>query len=224
MRRLLATTMALGLVITAMNFTGIFAVFTDRATTGTNTEETGQQPRTADLLIAVDEFGNCTGATFSDNLETGLFDVSGLVPGGTADQVTSICLKNVGTATLTLTTSAIDVVETETACTGDEAAAGDATCGTAGVGDGELGLVLFTELGQKDCATGANIGDFVQSTVEDLAATPGDLGTIAPGAVACVFVDTILPAAGVLGNTSDGLQQAQTDKIEWRYAFDGTAS
>jgi hypothetical protein len=223
MRRLLTVTMALGLVITAMNFTGIFAIFTDRATTGTNSEESGVQPRIADLLIADSGNSDCTDAVFTDDLETGLFDVSDIVPGGAADQVARICLKNAGTATLTVTTTAIDLVETETGCTGDEAAAGDLTCGTEGIGDGELGSVLITELGIFDCTEGFDIGDFVRASVEDLAASPHALGTIEPGAVACVFVDTVFAMPGVFA-TSDEVQQAQSDKVTWRYAFDGTAS
>ena len=222
MRRLLTVTMALGLVITAMNFTGIFAVFTDRATTGTNSEESGAQPRIADLQIAKDEFGNCTGATFSDDLETGLFNATGLVPGNDSVVFSPFCLKNVGTAQLTVTVSAIDVVETETGCTGDEADAGDATCGTDGVGDGELGDVLTAEMVIQDCE-GFNVGDVVRDSVEGLAATPTVLGTIEPGAVACIYANTFITNPGVV-YTPEQLQQAQSDKVEWRFAFDGAAS
>lgn len=222
MRRLLATTMALGLVITAMNFTGIFAVFRDRATTGANTEESGEQPRTADLLIAIDNFGWCANDPFADDLEAGLFDVGGLVP-GTSEQA-RICLKNVGTAALALTGSTIDVIETETDCTGDEEAAGDATCGTANIGDGELGTVLFTDIGRVDCATGGGTGDLARASVADLATTPGGLGTVDPGAQACFVISTYIPNPGVLGVTSDALQQAQSDRIQWRFAFDGAAT
>ena len=81
MRRLLATTMALGLVITAMNFTGIFAVFTDRATTGTNSLESGELARVAHLQIDDAAAGDCNDAVFKDDLTTGLFYASGLLPG-----------------------------------------------------------------------------------------------------------------------------------------------
>ena len=223
MRRLLATTMALGLVITAMNFTGIFAVFTDRATTGTNTAQSGQQPRTADLQIGTTESTNCTGAVYSDDLETGIWDLSDLVPGPDYD-TTMICLKNVGTAELALTVTAIDVVETETDCTGDEAAAGDTSCGNIGTtGEGELGFVLITSLVQTDCVTGINISDPFTGSIEDLAGGTNSVGTVAPGAVACIYTTWSMSEAGPFA-TSEVLQQAQTDKVQWRYAFDGTAS
>jgi hypothetical protein len=220
MRRLLTVTMALGLVISAMSFTGIYAVFTDRATTGTNTAESGEQPRTADLLIGTTESTNCTGAVYTEDLATGIWDASDLVPGPDYD-TTMICLKNVGTATLTLTVTANDVVETETGCTGDEAQAGDTTCGTAGVGDGELGGVLSLSLVQTDCTIGTNVSDIIQGSLEDIAAAPGSLGTVDPGTVACIYTTISLPT-GI--STSEELQQAQTDKVTWRYAFDGTAS
>jgi hypothetical protein len=223
MRRLLASTMTLGLVITAMGFTGIFAEFTDRTTTGTNTEESGEQSRTADLQIAIDDFGDCSAATFTENLETGLFDVTGLVPGATSFQSKYICLRNAGTAALALTVSAMDVVETETGCTGDEQAAGDATCGTAGIGDGELGSVLILDIQRYDCVGGTTVA-VVRTTVADLDATPGEMGTIEAGGDACLHVQTYIPNPGVSEDfTSEALQQAQSDKIQWRIAFDGTA-
>jgi hypothetical protein len=222
MRRLLTVTMALGLVISAMSFTGIFAVFTDRASTGTNTAESGEQPRTADLLIGTTESTNCVGAVYSDDLATGIWDLSDLVPGPDYDS-TMICLKNIGTAELTLTVTAIDVVETETGCTGDEAAAGDATCGTAGLGDGELGSVLITSLVQSNCLTGVNVSDSFSGSIQDLAGGANAVGTVAPGEVACIYTTWAMPEAGPFA-TSDELQQAQSDKVTWRYAFDGTAS
>ena len=122
-----------------------------------------------------------------------------------------------------MTVSTIDVVETETGCTGDEAAAGDTTCGTENVGDGELGTVLLTQISFFECIEGTDIGGVVTETIEDLAGTPGSLATIQPGEVACVSLSAIYPTQGGFA-TADQLQQIQSDKVEWRFAFDGTAS
>lgn len=224
MRRLLTTTMALGLVVTAMGFSGIYAVFTDRASTGTNSVDSGEQPRAADLQIGAAVQPDCSDATFTDNLLTGIFDLSDVLPGSDSTQHFKLCVKNVGTAGLFLTVAATDVVETETDCTGDEAAAGDLTCGTPDIGDGELGTVLTTQIVPYDCETFFDIpGVLVTSSIADLATTPGEFGSIAAGDTFCLDVIIFMPTAGAYA-TSDEVQQAQTDKVEWRYAFDGTAS
>ena len=229
-RRLLAATMALGLVVTAMGFTGIYAVFSDRATTGLNSAESGTQPKVADLKMAtVLAFGFCNGATYSDDLATGIIDVTDLQPEDGGSQFVWLCLKNVGTATLALTTSVIDLVETETGCTGDEAAAGDTTCGIApvgggtGIGDGELGTVLNAQVLPFDCVTEDQLPNGVVQSLETLASTPGSLGTLAPNAIACLRVSVYIPGPG--GDlTVEALQRAQSDKAQWRFAFDGTAA
>ena len=222
MRRLLATTMALGLVITAMGFTGIFAVFTDRATTGTNSAESGEQPRTADLQLGTSVQGDCSDTTYAENLVTGVIDVSDMQPGD-GPQVRYLCLKNVGTGRLTLTVSAIDVANTETGCTGDEEASGDATCGTSEVGDGELGSVLIAGVVPVDCTTDDVLPNVVHQVLDSLT-TPAALGAgLDPGDELCIRTAVTLPPIGP-DASSDQLQQAQSDKVEWRYAFDGTAS
>lgn len=223
MRRLLTVTMALGLVITAMNFTGIFAVFTDRATTGSNDADSGTLQATADLQIGVTESSQCTGAEYSEDLITGVVSESGLTPGSAASDVLFICLKNVGVAPLGLTVSAIDVVETELDCTGDESGY-DLTCGTPDLGDGELGSVLRGQLNRYDCVTGDGPAPQMEETIQDLATTPGSLGTLDPGAVACIRSLVRFPDLGSGWFTAEEAQAAQSDKVEWRYAFDGTAS
>lgn len=219
-RRLLTTTMALGLVITGMGFTGIYAVFTDRATTGTNSAESGPQARIADLTVATTVTQDCTDGTFTDDLVSGIIAASELQPRG-GSTFTVMCLRNAGTATLNLTLSAIDVVETETACTGDEESAGDLTCGTAGIGDGELGAALIVVASRLDCVTQAT-DVAISPAFSAMAAIPEAFGTLAPGATACVWLRVQMAAEGEVGTTLADIQQAQTDKVEWRFAFDGT--
>ncbi|HEX2626739.1 MAG TPA: hypothetical protein VHL56_07510 [Candidatus Limnocylindrales bacterium] len=224
MRRLLTVTMALGLVITAMNFTGIFAVFTDRATTGTNSAESGAQARVADLQIAtpLPGTGNCDGAAYVDDLETGVVSTTDLQPGG-ASGFMALCVRNHGSAALDLSVKAIDVEDTETGCTGDEAAAGDATCGTAAVGDGELSGVLLGNVGRIDCATQASVVA-ISPLFSSLASDGAAIGTLDPGEAACIYVSVQMLVAGQAGATLADIQQAQSDKVEWKYAFDGAPS
>jgi hypothetical protein len=224
-RRLLATTMALGLVITAMGFTGIYAVFQDTATTGTNHADSGTQPSVADLVIAdggTDMAPACAGVPYDDDLTTGIFNASNLQPGG-GSGFAWICLQNVGTAELALTTSTIDVTETETGCTGDESDAGDASCGTAGVGDGELGTVLAAHLQRFDCNLPSGATDQVDATIESLTIPGSSLGSLPAGAVACLLVNVTMFGVGP-DATAEELQRAQSDQVEWRFAFDGVAS
>lgn len=216
-------TMGLGLVVSAMGFTGIYAVFTDRATTGTNTAQSGTQPRAADLKIALVEDQFCTNPTFTDDLTTDLLNVADLQPDFNVPQIEWLCLKNVGTSSLAVTVSAIDVVETEVGCTGDEEASGDATCGTAGIGDGELGTVLNAQVFQFDCVTEAQETS-VLATVVSLAGTPGSLGALASNELMCLRIGVTMPGPGGEPFTSDALQRGQSDKVQWRFAFDGTAS
>jgi len=219
MRRLLATTMALGLVITAMNFTGIFAVFTDRATTGTNSAESGPQARIADLQVSTTVTFDCSDAAWVDDLVTGVMAATDLQPGDNSGQ-SVVCLKNAGTSDLYITLSTIDVVDTETDCTGDEAAAGDTTCGT-GEFQGELVPALIASASRLDCDTSESqlsIGGAFQALVD----TPTAIGTLAAGEITCVWLSVQMAVPGQIGSTAESIQQAQTDRVEWRYAFDGT--
>ncbi|MEO8274102.1 MAG: hypothetical protein ABI620_08545 [Chloroflexota bacterium] len=218
-RRLLATTMGLGLIVTAMGFTGIYAVFTDRATTGTNSAESAPQAKIADLKIATTITQDCTDGTYTDDLVSGIIAATDLQPGG-GTGFTVMCLRNAGSAALDITMSAIDVVDTETDCTGDEVAAGDTTCGT-GESQGELAPTLIVVASRLDCVTSAT--DLaIGPSLSAMAASPQAFGSLGPGETACVWVRIQMAAAGQTGTTLESIQQAQTDKVEWRFAFDGT--
>ena len=221
-RRMLAMTMGLGLVVTAMGFSGIYAVFTDRATTGTNSAESGSQGRIADLKIATTSSGDCIDGSFTDDLATGIITVADVQPGD-GSSFTTACLRNDGSAELDLAITAIDLVDTETGCTGDEAASGDETCGTAGIGDGELAAALVVAISRLDCQ--AQTSDLVATaTLPSLAASPVSLQTLAPGETACIPLRVQMLVSGQAGFTLEDIQKAQSDKVEWRFAFDGTAS
>lgn len=211
-RRSAMAVMALGAVVTLLGGTGIFAVFSDRATTGTNSVESGALPRAADVQIALYSSGECQ--TFSEDLTTGLFDASGVQEGYGVSS--PLCVKSVGSADVALSMTVIDLTDSETGCTGDEAAAGDATCGS---GVGELSSALSVGVFRFDCETGAGSipeRDWLNaSTTKNVA-----LGPVQPGEVACVAADV-----GYGHNVPELTQQvAQSDRATWRFAFDGATA
>src|SRR5919112_3164479 len=127
-RPLLGSLMVLGLVTTAVGGMGVFAPFTDRATTGLNTVSSGERPKAADLKLAfpVAGYTDCATATYGDNLTTAGIVASNVQPGYNDGRF--FCVKNAGSASLTVSASVIDVTDVDNACTGDEAAV-DTTCG-----------------------------------------------------------------------------------------------
>ena len=236
-KKLLVATMVLGTVISLMGAAGIFAVFTDRATTGTNTVTSGERARAAELRIATGSLlgGVMVCSPFTDDLVTGVFTVSNFQPGSAQPIAgafpTVICLKNAGSGTLSLSGTVIDLVDVDIDCTGDEAAAGDSTCGPlpgGAVNQGELAHLLqvsFTPLGCEG-TTGDPSGPTTTMPLDPgypvsagLTPWPYAGGSLAPGGTACVSIQVAYP-----GGTSEAqAQAAQTDQVTWRFAFDGTA-
>lgn len=223
-RPLLTSIAALGGVITLASTTGVFAVFTDRATTGTNTFATKGLPRAADLQlangdIAIDDTTgvwtvNC--GTYSDNLSTGLVTMTDAVPldGFSTDFV---CVKNTGSQTVDVTTSAIDITDEDTDCTGDEPTVDD-TCGLdhqlTGFPPkaGELSPFLHVTLIVAPCDNGNQGGHGIGTLPE---ATNATVATLAPGETKCVRYSVTYSA------TEAEAQIAQSDTTTWRFAFDG---
>jgi predicted ribosomally synthesized peptide with SipW-like signal peptide len=217
-RALLTSIAALGGVITLASTTGVFAVFTDRATTGTNSFATKDLPRAADLQIAAGSAGtnwSVSCGTYSDDLQTGLVSVSNVTANQTSDSG-FVCLKNAGSATVDVTTSAIDLTDLDTDCTGDEAAV-DTTCGidpTPGTPQaGELSPLITLSLTTADCSN-VNQGGRGLGALPDL--TDASVASMAPDDVLCVgFTIRYLP-------TDAQAQAAQSDTATWKFAFDGT--
>ena len=224
-RPLLTSIAALGSVITLASTTGVFAVFTDRATTGTNTFATKGLPRAADLQLAdgtisVDETTNVwtvSCGTYSDNLSTSLVTLSNAVPNDSF-ATDFVCVKNAGSQTVNVAASTIDVTDEDTDCTGDEAVV-DTTCGVA-TGqpagspgqEGELSPLLKVTAFHADCSD-ANQGGVLIGTVPNAAV---GVASLAPGDSVCVrFSIDYSP-------TEAEAQIAQSDTATWRFAFDGT--
>jgi hypothetical protein len=211
----LLSVIALGAVVTLMGAAGIFAVFTDRATTGTNTVSSGERPRAADLKIAVANQTLSDCQNFTDDLATGLVSMSNAQPGSGASKY--VCLRNAGASSLIVSLSALDLTNSEDGCTGDEQAAGDQTCGT---GEGELGNELYVYANQIPCEGGVG-SPTVSNWLSSLAGGQTlALGTLSPNEQGCYYIETAYP-----GNTPDGdAQKAQSDTATWRFAFDATTS
>jgi predicted ribosomally synthesized peptide with SipW-like signal peptide len=236
-RQTLRITIVLGMLVTLLGGTGIFATFTDRATAGDNTVTSGERPRVADLKIAAFDPALFPAGTtacmpgtvdFTDDTTTGQFSAASIQPG---DQlpVATLCLQNAGSGNLDITASAIDLVDTDVACTGDELAAGDTTCGvdeTTGLPQaGELSSVLHVRIDRVDCSdAGTILGSSSETALEfyttqllhlDLTPTPGPLTA---QEIACLAVRVWYPTT-----TDTDAQIAQSDSSTWKFAFDATA-
>jgi hypothetical protein len=208
--------MVVGAVVTAVGGTGIWAVFSDRATQGTNTIESGSQPRVADLQVGEFVGEACSG--LSDDLATALWSVSSMQPGDVV--VRNICLKSNGAAAVSVRLAAIDIVEGDAQCTGDEQIV-DPACG-GGPGQGQLANAL-----QVEYATDMNC-DGIIGTLGDQVGVLGTLGVgssfavlspvsgLAAGFTMCVQLAVRYPSE----TSVDLVQAAQTDSVSWKFAFD----
>jgi predicted ribosomally synthesized peptide with SipW-like signal peptide len=213
-RPLLVSLMLLGLVVTGIGGMGVFAPFTDRATTGVNEVTSGERPRAADLKLAwsVDSIFDCDIETYTDNSTTPGHDAVDVQPG--FRDIQSFCLRNDGSSTLNVQLAVIDRADVDIACTGDESAAGDATCGANATG--ELSNVLAAYVVLVDCTAGNGP---VPTFMGMLAADPStSLGTLAPGQTICGSIESAYPQ----NRTDEDELIAQSDRVTWKYAFDGS--
>ena len=223
-RRLLVSLMALGAIVTLVGAGGIFATFTDRATTGSSTVSSGVRASAAHLLISRFNGGACEPPV--EDLQTDLFTLNDVQPtGGLAQE--SICLANAGSASLDISATVIDLLDTEAGCTGDEAAAGDTTCGP-GATLGELSSVIAVVIAQVTCDNTEQVipGSGVSGTLSALSSGPGTIGGaplglgLLPGESKCLRLAISYP----IGTPDTEVQVAQTDQVTWRFAFDGTTT
>lgn len=219
-RRLPASLMGLGLIMTLAGGAGVFAVFSDRATTGTNSITSGPRGQAVDLQIAPATVaaGVWDCGDFVDDLHAGLFSVTDAQPGGSWDS--TFCLRNEGSVGVYLLATVVDRSDSETDCTGDEAVV-DTTCGT---GQGELGYVLRVRFERQDCATSEPKAasdhpflDFIGDSVMIEGGSPQGLN---PGDTACFGVTLTYPDDP--GLPEEIAQVAQTDELVWRFAFIGS--
>jgi predicted ribosomally synthesized peptide with SipW-like signal peptide len=234
-RQTLRITIVLGMLVTLLGGTGIFATFSDRATAGDNSVSTGERAKAADLKIAADDpsqrpagQGLCLPAStpFSDDTTTAQFTAGAIQPGDHL-QPAYLCLRNAGTGALTVNASVLDLVDADTDCTGDEAAAGDATCGldqtTGQPQDGELSPLLLIDIRTIDCSDpGTTIGTsehtLSQYGAQPIQFTAGAAGfVLAPNTIACLQLEASYPTP-----TETEAQLAQSDRATWKFIFQGT--
>lgn len=213
---LLLSVMVAGSVLSLVGMTGVFAPFTDQAQTGTSTPErveSADRPPEADIKVGSFQAGVC--GNFADNTLTGLIDRTD-VPQSSNTFGQLYCVQNAGSSPITVTVKPVNIVETETGCTGNEDQV-DATC-TDGVG--ELGAVLqwapSTDAIASNCVAKNAAGSFPQ--LNDPAGAPTyTIGVLAPGEVVCLGNDFTYPA----GN-SNALIASQSDQVTFRFQFDAT--
>lgn len=218
-RRSLLTIAGLGSVVTLLGLAGLIAPFTDRATTGANSIESGARAKEVDLQLASFEQNPTPQpcGSFSDDLTTGLLSASNVQPNQISGptEATGVCVKNVGSSTVSVGFTALDLSDVDTECTGDEPAV-DASCGNGGAG--ELSPQLNVGFAVKECVTGVPSSSVAQRLSVLTTTPPVALVVLVPGQVACLGPSWRYdPVAGDL----DGTTEAQTDQATWRFAFDG---
>ena len=214
----LLSVVVVGAIVTTVGGTGIFAVFTDRATQGPNTFVSGPQAGAADLQIA--DWGPLGCAEWQEHLATGLWDATNIQPGDTTTR--QLCLKNNGAAAATVTFTTLDLVQSDVECTGDEASV-DPSCALPGQ-IGELaGLLEVHYRVDADCDTTFEAGEVEGSGVlSTLGATPTTLTTAtgaAPGSTMCLSISVVYPSTTSL----NAAQASQSDSVTWKFAFDAVA-
>jgi predicted ribosomally synthesized peptide with SipW-like signal peptide len=230
-RQTLRIVVVLGMLITLLGGTGVFASFTDRASAGTDSVTSGSRPKSADLRIEPAELNGgvvecgIAGAIpwQEDNTATAQFSLSDVQPGSQLGG-SYVCLKNVGSASLTLTASALGLTDLDTDCTGDEAASGDTTCGLDAIGmpqAGELSPLLTVLLDRVVCDSPTM--PFANNQPVALDAYTGiDFagGPLAADDIACIAIQLAYPTPA----SDVDAQIAQSDQVTWVFAFDGSAS
>lgn len=210
-RPVLLSVMAAGTVISLVSMTGIFAVFSDRATTGTNSLETGALAKAVDIQVAEFTAGSIGGTcgTFTDDSTSPLLTVDSVQPSATPLRGPTFCVKNAGSLAATVMENLIDVADVEVDCTGDEATV-DTSCGGSGVGEVAQSLQLQTWWG--DCAGGAGAGPMhaFNSHFEGRLFQPGE--------TKCLYHEFLYNPTG------DAAIAGQSDRLTWRFAYDGESS
>jgi hypothetical protein len=166
------------------------------------------RPRRVDLDVALRVDGRC--GQYGEDLPS-MVSASGLEPGASTGTVT-VCARSKGADDTRLTLGVTELVETDVACTGDEAAV-DPTCGSDQVG--ELGANLTVTVAvQPRCKGGFGAARTLRFA--ELAAGAVVLAPVMKQhQVDCVAVSLAYATAPL-----DAVARAQTDRVRWRYAFD----
>ncbi|MGZ8781972.1 MAG: hypothetical protein ACXWZB_00565 [Gaiellaceae bacterium] len=215
-RSALITAVVLGTLVCLLGGTVLYSALQDTARTGTNSVDSAALTASADIQLARGTFnaGNVDCGTFSEDLTSGLYTVTGVSPGYSALSE-FVCIKNVGSQQVTLSALADELTDVDFACTGDEALHGDTTCG----GDlaGELSNVLRVEYSTVTCQNTGGSGS--SPFLKDNATIPHALGTLAAAATGCYSARILYPSTTV----GTAVQTAQSDRATWRFKFTAQA-
>ena len=209
----------IGAIVSTVGGTGIFAVFTDRATQGPNTIESGPRPKAADIQIGSFVGGTCT--SLQDHMTTAIWSVTNRQPGESSNH--NFCVTNNGSAAATVTLTTLDLVESDPQCTGDEQAV-DPSCG-GGAGQGQLASRLVVGFDtDRDCDLSfGEAGDLGGSQgLSTLAGNPAaitSIGGLSAGSTTCLQVRVTYPSSTSLND----VLAAQSDSVTWKFAFDAVA-
>jgi len=225
-RRYLISLSIMGLIVSVLGSTGLFAALTDSARTGTNNLDAAPLAGSAELKIQAgvvpppDPTGpppttvTCALGGWVDDLTTGGFVANNVGPGFDSG-VSYYCLQNAGSQTVSLAGTIDSLLDIDIVCTGDEALYNDLTCGNQL--EGELKNVIEVMWSSVNCFD-INQGSTTGIGIEGNVGAPVDLGSIAPGQIRCFGLRAIYSSA----NPPDAIQRAQSDHLSWRFKFTGT--
>ena len=137
-RQSLRIVIVLGILVTIVGGTGIFANITDRATAGPNDIQSAARSGEADLKIEPGNWNqlnvDCPVADLSgfvhDDTDVGQFAFTASNPGDSYDG--AVCIKNAALAPVDITATVIDLADLDVACGWSELP--DLTCGLDGTG------------------------------------------------------------------------------------------
>ena len=214
-RSVLLSWLVVGAALSLISGTGLFASLSDTARTGTNVVDTQALQGSADLKIATASYTDpgvgCEG--FSDDLTSPLIEFTNQVPGAFNQDGYYYCLQNAGSQTVNLTATAVEVTDTELACTGDEDLY-DTSCSVPDVG--ELSSVVRISFYGVNCVDGTDdTPPNAQDTVAHMASVPVTFGTLSPATTRC------FRSAVFTNGPPNVVQASQTDRVTWRFAFTG---
>lgn len=215
-RKLLISVLALGLAVSGAQLSGVFAAFTDEAKTGTNTVTTAALARAVDVRLAkasASPDGDCAtvpDAAYADNLTSG-FSLSNVTPSAAFQDLGTYCIKNFGSLDTGTSYSAVDLVDVDDDCTGDEAAAGDTTCGAGGLG--EVSRNLEINPGYGVCSSGGGS----QGRVANLRTASSTAQTYGP--LAAGECRTVAVSFRYNPSSPNEALIAQSDTVTWKFAF-----
>ncbi len=207
-RQMLWSLVAVGTVASGVGLTGVIAPVQDRARIGVESPEevrTGRFPDPVDIQIAsMGDSASCTGADWTDDLLTPLFQVD-TGNSQTFEDWETVCIRNVGVGEVGLNLAVVDVVGEDLGCAPNERPGCD--------GGGELEVyVIVLNIGQDAACPRAGLFGWIGVGLDRPEITMD--GQLAPGTT-CPYSFRALD--GPTDDDSGVPYTAQTDALRWRF-------